>query len=97
MHFIVHPAAEQELREALARSEAEFGPRVAGQLQRRIDKLGDLLMRDPNLGTPSLAGTRSLPLGRYPYSLVYRVEASTLTVLALMHQSRKPGYWSRRG
>jgi hypothetical protein len=38
-----------------------------------------------------------LPLGRYPYSLVYRVEASTLTVLALMHQNRKPGYWTRRG
>jgi hypothetical protein len=37
-----------------------------------------------------------LPLGRYPYSLVYRIEAATLTVLALMHQSRKPGYWSRR-
>jgi len=97
MHLILHPAAEQELRDALARSEAEFGPQVARQLQRRIDKLGETLMRDPSLGTPSLARARVLPLGRYPYSLVYRVEASTLTVLALMHQSRKPGYWTRRG
>lgn len=97
MHLIVHPAAEQELRDALARSEAEFGPRVAGHLQRRIDQLGERLLREPDLGTPSLAATRTLPLGRYPYSLVYRVEASTLTVLALMHQRRKPGYWSRRG
>lgn len=96
MPLVLHPAAEQELRDALARSEAEFGPQVARQMQRRLDKLGEALMHDPHLGTPSTDGARMLPLGRYPYSLVYRIESATLTVLALMHQSRKPGYWRRR-
>lgn len=52
MHLVLHPAAEQELRDALARSEAEFGPQVARQLKRRLDKLGEALMHDPHLGTP---------------------------------------------
>jgi toxin ParE1/3/4 len=41
-------------------------------------------------------GTRKLPLGRFPYTLVYRIDGDTVRVLAFMHQSRKPEYWLRR-
>ena len=55
-----------------------------------------MLVAEPALGTQAPSGARMLPLGRYPYSLVYRVDGDTLHVLALMHQSRKPGYWTKR-
>ncbi|MEY4750423.1 MAG: hypothetical protein RIQ60_2637 [Pseudomonadota bacterium] len=92
----IHPAAERELVEALERSLAEFGPQVARNLRLRIEHLADLLMHEPGLGTPVPGGARLLALGRYPYSLVYRVDGDVLHVLALMHHRRKPDYWIAR-
>lgn len=33
---------------------------------------------------------------RYPYHVVYRVDAGVPTVIAVAHHRRKPRYWSRR-
>lgn len=35
-------------------------------------------------------------LRRFPYSLIYRLESEKIYVLAVMHNSRKPGYWQGR-
>lgn len=35
------------------------------------------------------SGTRELVLPRYPYTLVYRVYAARLVIVAVLHQSRK--------
>ena len=53
-------------------------------------------MRQPAIGTPDAGQTRKLRLGKFPYSLVYRVSDDVITVLAVAHQSRKPGYWQGR-
>ena len=50
----------------------------------------------PGLGTPGPEGTRVLPVHRFPVSLVYRVEAAELRVIAVAAQRRRPGYWSGR-
>jgi len=51
---------------------------------------------EPGLGTPGPEGTRILPLHRFPVSLVYRVEAAELRVIAVAAQRRRPGYWAGR-
>ena len=33
------------------------------------------------------------PLRRFPYSVVYEVLERTVTILAIAHHRRKPGYW----
>jgi len=33
---------------------------------------------------------------RFPYCLLYRVEADEVVVLAVMHLSRHPNYWTHR-
>jgi len=33
---------------------------------------------------------------RFPYDLVYRIEADRIYILAVMHQRRRPGYWLAR-
>jgi len=38
-------------------------------------------------------GSRRFVLKRFPYSVVYEVNAMTITVLAVAHHRRKPGYW----
>jgi hypothetical protein len=35
-------------------------------------------------------------LDRFPFTLVYQINANEIVVLALAHMSRRPGYWSRR-
>ena len=35
-------------------------------------------------------------LQRFPYGIVYAVEAETIYVAAVMHLKRKPGYWFSR-
>lgn len=96
MRLVVHPAAQLELDAALARSRLEFGPGTAASLLRRFDRSGSTLIRHPTLGTPAAKGARKLPMGRYPYTLVYRIEGEVIHVVALMHQSRTPDYWRGR-
>lgn len=38
-------------------------------------------------------GTRKRVLRRFPYSVVYEVLESTVTVLAVAHHRRRPSYW----
>lgn len=33
---------------------------------------------------------------KFPYSILYRVDNNKIYILAVMHQKRKPNYWSRR-
>jgi len=39
---------------------------------------------------------RRCQLHRFPYGLIYRAEKDRLFIVAVMHLSRKPGYWRRR-
>jgi toxin ParE1/3/4 len=55
------------------------------------------LSLSPGLGTPGPAGTRILPLHRFPVSVVYRHGEEALYVVALAAQRRRPGYWVGRG
>ena len=32
----------------------------------------------------------------FPYGILYTVERDSILILAVMHCSRKPGYWKRR-
>ena len=51
---------------------------------------------DPGLGTPARGGVRTLPIHRFPYSLVYRVEGDEVRVVAVAAQRRRPGFWRGR-
>jgi plasmid stabilization system protein ParE len=42
------------------------------------------------------AGIRRSLIRRFPYSLLYRVDADEIVVLAVMHQKRHPAYWLSR-
>ncbi|MDB6076792.1 MAG: Plasmid stabilization system protein [Akkermansiaceae bacterium] len=39
---------------------------------------------------------RKVKLGKFRYALVFRIRDDEIQVLAVMHQSRKPGYWKER-
>lgn len=58
-----------------------------------IDRIGQM-----PLGRPAdEEGMRHRVLRRFPYSVIYEVLGSTITVLAVAHHRRKPNYWRPSG
>ena len=39
---------------------------------------------------------RRFLLGKFPFSVIYRINKNTIFVVAVMHNSRKPDYWKTR-
>lgn len=50
----------------------------------------------PMAGLRYRANTRRVFVKGYPFFLVYRPEADDVVVLAVVHESRRPGYWLSR-
>lgn len=96
--LIVHPAAARELDEALRWCRERFGARISDRLLLQFDRAAALLRTHPEMGSADAAGARKLPLPRFPYTLIYRLDldGQRLVVLALQHQRRQAGYWVGR-
>lgn len=95
MNFEFHPAAVEELIEEAARYESELaglGVRFGAEISRAIE----LLIEHFTIGTPLDGNLRSFVLRRFPHSIIYTVIDDTLFVVAVAHESRKPGYWRSR-
>jgi hypothetical protein len=56
----------------------------------------DSLAQDPAMWPADAEGVRYFILRRFPYTLHYEIDASIVTVLAVAHQRRRPGYWQKR-
>ena len=90
------PQAQQELFEATQWYLTDGGPAVAEQFEWAVQRALRLLAFMPRLGSPSYPGVRIWPLKQFPYTLVYRVKGEVISVIAVAHQSREPGYWAGR-
>jgi toxin ParE1/3/4 len=90
------PQARRELLEATQWVLADGGPAVAEQFEWAFERALRLLEFMPQLGSPSYPGVRTWPLKQFPYTLVCRVKGTVISVIAVAHQSREPGYWAGR-
>ena len=90
------PFARLELREAAQWYLADGGPAIAEQFETAIERALQLLLFMPQLGKPAYPGVRTWPLKRFPYTLVYRADGPMITVIAVAHLNRGPGYWPGR-
>lgn len=50
----------------------------------------------PNAGSAVTKSTRRVFVRGFPFALVYRPESEGITVFALAHHARLPGYWQSR-
>jgi hypothetical protein len=75
--------------------------------QKQADGLGDDFLREledayqvisqlPNTWPLFQKGFRRYLLARFPFSVIYREQDSLIYIVAIMHNSRKPGYWLSR-
>ena len=94
MKAIFEPAARKEFAEAGRWYAVEAGPLYATDFRNEVRRTVALMCDHPAMGTPAGSNTRRMVVHRYPYFIVYRVHAGRLHILALAHQSRRPGYWA---
>ena len=59
-------------------------------------KVLKLVEQFPQAWHPLTPEIRRCRLKRFPYSVVYTLDAEGILVLAVAHQHRKPGYWRNR-
>lgn len=93
-------AAAEEAVEAAAWYEQER-PGLGIAFSLALDRALDLLEEEvvPLMSMPGESGTQGvkrLILKRFPYSVVVQEYAGEILVLAVAHQSRRPGYWRSR-
>ena len=91
----VLPEAEAEAREAFLWY-FDRSPIVADAFRTELFDAIDGLATTANDWPEDEDGTRHYHLKHYPYTVMYEVVAQQVTVFAIAHQRRRPGYWQDR-
>ena len=95
MTLVFHPQALNELIEA-----ADFYEgRRAGlgtEFETVVQSAFIVIQENPLRWPLHRAGVRRYRLKRFPFAILYRPSAESLVVIAVMHLSRRPGYWTGR-
>ncbi|XLZ67879.1 type II toxin-antitoxin system RelE/ParE family toxin [Massilia sp. SR12] len=89
----------------LTGARAEFGAGLAyyGQLQpprasdfrKAVEQAAALALAFPDAGQVAM-GARKIVVRHFPHNLIYQQEIDGVLIVALSHQSRRPGYWIDR-
>ena len=92
---VFHPLAEQELLEAADFYETR-AVGLGNDFIREVEHMLAQIVASPEAGN-ILTGTiwRRL-VRRFPFAILYQAGAENLSMIALMHLRRRPGYWRRR-
>jgi toxin ParE2 len=61
-----------------------------------LDRVVRLVRMHPYAGMQIEPDIRRFLLSRFPYSLIYGIEESTIVVIAVASQHRAPDYWADR-
>lgn len=94
--YVLSPEAEIELSDAARFCRTHFGPIAADNFLSTFESKACLIGNHPGVGTATLKGRRLYPIGRYPFSMLYRVEEGIVRIIAIAHHGRRPGYAQRR-
>jgi toxin ParE1/3/4 len=95
MRYVFHPEALVEYADAVqyyAEQRAEIG-------QAFINAIEDAVYRIRESPTRYIAideDVRRCMTPKFPYGILYTIEQEYILILAVMHCSRKPGYWKSR-
>jgi len=89
------PPAKAEMTEASQFYEAAstgLGSNFLDDVRRVIERLRE----HPYLGQTVAPNLRKTLLHRFPFSLIYSVDADQILIIAVAHYGRRPDYWQDR-
>ena len=93
--IIFHPDIEHEVRasyEWYQDQAAGLGDDFLTELEKAYQTIIEL----PDTWPKFHDGFRRFLLSKFPFSVIYRFDKKAIYIVAVMHNSRKPGYWTRR-
>ena len=95
MRVLSHPEADAEL-EAAALWYEERQPGLGHDFLEQFEHTLRRIVAEPERWRRAGAENRKLNFHRFPYAIVYSVEADALYLKAVMHLHRRPFYWQHR-
>ena len=95
MIYVLSPEAEAELLEAVTFYSQNVSAAVAENFLATFEQKASLITEFPGIGTPSVNNRHLFPIGRYPLSMLYRLEGNEVRISAIAHHSRGPDYWKK--
>ncbi|MFO0593420.1 MAG: type II toxin-antitoxin system RelE/ParE family toxin [Polyangiaceae bacterium] len=97
MRFRLHPDADAELYAAVYWYQADYpgrGIRFYRAVQTELDRIREAPRSFPYWRRA--LDVQACVLPRFPYTLFFIAGPSEVTVYAVAHQKRRPGYWRSR-
>ena len=90
-----HPEAEAEYA-AAAKYYAEIEPELGGRFYDELERIVQDIRRDAkrfrHFDPPAQRHFSNI----FPYAVIYVEQPDRIWILAMMHMSRRPGYWNSR-
>ena len=68
----------------------------AERFRTAVEEAAGRALAFPVAGPPYRSKTRRVFVRGYPFFLVYRPDSEGIAILAVVHEARRPGYWSSR-
>ncbi|WP_103664707.1 type II toxin-antitoxin system RelE/ParE family toxin [Gracilimonas amylolytica] len=95
MTFQYHPEAAKELMSSIQYYEEKANGLGAEFLDEVEEAIAQALAH-PESGSLLTKSDRRILLVRFPFEIIYDVSETIITITAVKHLKRKPGYWESR-
>ena len=95
MKFQYHPEAAKELTSSIQ----YYDDKSVGLGAEFLDEIEECIaqvLTYPQSGSLLTNKSRRILLNRFPYEIIYDVSENVMTIIAVKHLKRKPGYWRSR-
>jgi plasmid stabilization system protein ParE len=92
---VFHVEAEAELSSAAARYETHRSG-LGLEFIVEVERATRALVSYPKIGHRFSRRLRRVLVRRFPYGLLYRIDADAIRIVAVAHVRRRPGYWRHR-
>jgi plasmid stabilization system protein ParE len=94
--YSLHRGAEADLLEAALFYRREGGAKLAERFLREFERVADLLVKFPGIGTPADEWRRAHPLQDFPYSVIDSARGAHIRILVVRGQLRDPKHGDQR-
>jgi toxin ParE1/3/4 len=95
IRVVFHPLAERELIESARFYEARARG-LGGDFIRQVEHTLAQVVANPDAASLFSGTVRRRLVQRFPFAILYESSPEYLSVIAVMHLRRRPGYWKRR-
>jgi toxin ParE1/3/4 len=92
---LLHPAADQELAEAVSYY-AEIDPDLGVRFYREMERLVREVCVQPERFRQFDPPARRHFSTQFPFAIIYLAKPDQVWIVAVMHLKRRPGYWKSR-